>query len=86
MSRVVPAVGILLVTLLGGCTSPAVDLETEGDALMQLSRDWSDLVAKGELEAILAGWAEDAVMMPPGLPPLEGKPAIRGYLEPPPGN
>lgn len=53
----------------------------EGEALMQLSRDWSDLVATGNLDAILAGWADDAVMMPPGTPPLEGKPAIREYVE-----
>ncbi len=67
--------------LANGCTSSAVDLEAEGEALMQLSRDWSDLAATGDLDAIMAGWAEDAVMMPPGFPALEGKAAIRGYVE-----
>ncbi len=33
------------------------------------------------MDAIMAGWAEDAVMMPPGTPPLEGKAAIRAYVE-----
>ncbi len=81
MRRGDSAIVILLVTLLNGCASPAVDLMAEGEALMQISRDWSDLVATGDLDAILSGWADDAVMMPPGLPALEGKTAIREYVE-----
>ena len=37
--------------------------------------------ASRALDSIMSGWADDAVMMPPGLPPLEGKAAIRGYVE-----
>ena len=48
---------------------------------MQFSRDWSRLAATGNLDSILNGWAEDAVMMPPGLPPLQGKDAIKQYVE-----
>ena len=81
MNRRVPSIAIVLVTLLSGCTRLAVDLEAEGEALMQLSRDWSDLVATGDLDALMAGWAEDAVMMPPGMPAVEGKSAIRSYVE-----
>ena len=58
-----------------------MDLEAEGRALMQLSREWSDRVATGNLDSIMAGWADDAVMMPPGLAPLMGKPAIQAYVE-----
>ena len=57
------------------------DLEAEGEGLMQLSRDWSDRVATRDIEAIMREWAENAVMLPPGMPMLEGKPAIRGYVE-----
>lgn len=81
MNRRVPLVAIVLVTLLSGCTRPAVDLEAEGEALMQRSRDWSDVAATNDLDAIMAWWAEDAVMMPPGVPAVEGKPAIRDYVE-----
>ena len=59
-----------------------MDVEAEGEALMQLSRDWSDLVATGDMDAIMAGWAEDAVMMPPGTPPLEGRPQYGPTLKP----
>jgi len=48
---------------------------------MQLSKDWSALVGAGEYEAALANWAEDAVMLPPGLPVLEGRSAIQAYVE-----
>ena len=33
------------------------------------------------MDSIMAFWAEDAVMMPPGMPALEGKQAIRNYVE-----
>ena len=48
---------------------------------MRISREWSNAAASGNLEAILAYWAEDAVMMAPGQPPLRGKPAIRKFVE-----
>jgi uncharacterized protein (TIGR02246 family) len=70
-----------MTVILSGCSAPATDREAEGRALMQLSRDWSDRVAAGNLDSIMAGWADDAVMMAPGLPPLEGKAAIRQYVE-----
>lgn len=56
------------------------DHEAEARALMQLSREWSDLVSAGNLEAGMEFWAEDAVMLPPGLPVLSGKGAIREYV------
>ncbi len=67
--------------LLIGCRPQSPDLEAEGRALMQVSREWSNRVATGNLDSIMTGWADDAVMMAPGLPPLEGKPAIREYVE-----
>lgn len=57
------------------------DLALAGEELMQLSRDWSDLVASGNLEAGMEFWAEDAVMLPPDMPILEGREAIREYVE-----
>jgi ketosteroid isomerase-like protein len=58
-----------------------VDSKTEGDALMKLSREWSAKVASAPLDDWIDYWAEDAVMMPPGLPALRGKAAIRQYVE-----
>jgi len=75
------SVAVGFASLLIACRPPAVDVESEGNALMQLSRDWSKLATTGKLDSIMNGWADDAVVMAPGLPPLEGKPAIRSYVE-----
>lgn len=61
--------------------TPKIDKKAEGDALMQLSQEWSDVVTTGNLDKILEGWAEDAVMMVPGLSPLKGKEAIKAYVQ-----
>jgi uncharacterized protein (TIGR02246 family) len=55
--------------------------DAEGDALMKLSRDWSAMIATAPIDHWIDFWAEDAVMMPPGLPPIRGKAAIRQYVE-----
>ena len=67
-------------TLLGGCSKPAVDQEAEGRELMELSRTWSDIVEAGDMDSALEFWADDAVMLPPDLPVLSGKSAIREYV------
>lgn len=66
--------------LLVGCLETTVDREAEAQELMQLSRDWSAMVGAGDLEASIDLWADDAVMLPPELPVLSGKPAIREYV------
>jgi ketosteroid isomerase-like protein len=73
---------LLLGLVSGACGAPQqVDLEAEGEALMQLSREWSDLVTTAPVDEWIGFWAEDAVMMPPDLPPLRGRAAIREYVE-----
>lgn len=71
---------IAAATILSGCTA-APDLDAEGQALMQLSRDWSAMVPAGDWDTMIEYWAPDAVMMPPGTPPLLGREAIRAYVE-----
>jgi ketosteroid isomerase-like protein len=74
-------VAVLTVVLTLAACQPSVDVEAEGAALMQLSRDWSSRVSSADVDDWINFWAEDAVMMPPGLPPLRGKAAIREYVE-----
>lgn len=66
--------------LLSGCGSPRVDVEAEEQRLMELSREWSDVAAGDDVEALMSYWADDAVMMAPGQPPLRGKDAIREFV------
>jgi ketosteroid isomerase-like protein len=58
-----------------------VDSKREADSLMNLSREWSAKVASAPMNEWIDFWAEDAVMMPPGLPAVRGKAAIRQYVE-----
>jgi ketosteroid isomerase-like protein len=66
-----------------GCarTPEPVDTNAEADKLMDISRQWSTVAGSGDLEATLAYWADDAVMMAPGQAPLRGKDAIRKFVE-----
>lgn len=76
-----PLLAVAGVAALTACVEPGVDVQAEGAALMQLSRDWAEIAATGDLEALTAFWADDAILMPPGVPPIEGKAAIREYVE-----
>ncbi|MDZ7643013.1 MAG: hypothetical protein U5K76_01510 [Woeseiaceae bacterium] len=71
---------VALFLLFSGCTDTTVDREAEAQKLMQLSREWSALVEAGKLEESIDFWADDAIMLPPDLPVLSGKAAIREYV------
>ena len=71
----------ILYSILLSCNNQSqVDKKHEGEKLMQLSREWSDKVKTGDLDKILEGWADDAIMMVPRLSPLKGKEAIKDYV------
>jgi ketosteroid isomerase-like protein len=43
--------------------------------------EWADLATAGtDVEKVLSYWSEDAVLIFPGQPVLEGKAAIRAYV------
>lgn len=71
--------GILL--LAAGCTDTNVDREEEGQKLMNLSLEWSEVASTGNIDSLMTYWSDDAVMMAPGQPPLRGKKAIRSFVE-----
>ena len=81
MRRIDAVVVVSVLALVAGCAPPGADVEAEGEALMERSRSWSELAQTGDVDSMMAYWAEDAVMMPPGMPPLEGKAAIREFVE-----
>ena len=70
-----------LVACLGACSASTVDKQAEAEALMELSREWSKVAASGDLEATLDFWSDDAVLLEPKLPIIEGKLAIRAHIE-----
>lgn len=72
---------LLLFVFLTGCGETKIDTKSEGERLMQISREWSKSAATDDVEKTLSYWADDAVMMSSGQPPLKGKKAIREMVE-----
>ena len=49
---------------------------------MHQDAEWADLASAGkDVDKIVSYWSDDAVLIFPGQPVLEGKPAIRAYVE-----
>ena len=63
------------------CGGPKINTVAEGEKLMQVSRDWSNAAASGNIDSILSYWAEEAMVMEPGYPALKGKKEIRSMVE-----
>lgn len=74
-------IALLLLIGIAGCGENKIDTKTEGEHLMQVSREWSKLASTDSVEKILSYWADDAVIMSPGQPPVKGKKAIREMIE-----
>ena len=50
--------------------------------LLHRDAEWADLASVGkDVDKIVSFWSDDAVLIFPGQPVLEGKPAIRAYVE-----
>jgi ketosteroid isomerase-like protein len=63
------------------CSQRAFDPTTEGERLLRRDSEWADLATAGkDIEKVLSYWSEDAVLIFPGQPVLEGKTAIRAYV------
>lgn len=75
------AAGVTACQPASNAPSPAVDQAAELEALKKVSARWSDVSGTGDIEAELSFWADDAVFMPPGADFLDGKAAIRAFLE-----
>lgn len=62
------------------CNGQKVDLKIEEEKLMQTSEDWARAAGTDSLEKILSYWADDAVILSPGLATVKGKAAIREFV------
>jgi ketosteroid isomerase-like protein len=73
---------ILLVALMGGCTSappatPAVDQAAISAAIDSVTSAFAAAVAARDTNAVAAFYTDDARLMPPNAPRADGKDAIR---------
>ncbi len=47
---------------------------------MKRDAEWAAAAAGKDVEKIISYWSDDALVMPPGQPTLEGKPALRSFV------
>ena len=62
---------------------PAAAADSDSAARSEVvarSAAWSAAAQTRDVEKVLAFWADGAVVMPPGSPPISGKAAIRDYV------
>jgi ketosteroid isomerase-like protein len=64
-----------------GCERNSFDADSERAALLARDAEWATLAsAKSDVEKIVSYWSDDAIVMPPGQPVVEGKAALREFV------
>ncbi len=73
---------VLTLVLFVGCyQAAAFDAATEETKLLRRDAEWADLATAGkDVDKIVSYWTDDAVVIQPGQPVVEGKAAIRAYV------
>jgi ketosteroid isomerase-like protein len=73
---------VAAVVALGACAvKPTFDPVAESAKLQRRDAEWADLATAGtNVDSIVSYWTDDAVVIEPGQPVVEGKAAIRNYV------
>ena len=73
---------LVLSFLVLSCSQRKFDSASEQADLLRRDAEWADLAAAGkDVDKIVSYWSDDALLIFPGQPVLEGKAAIRDYVE-----
>jgi uncharacterized protein (TIGR02246 family) len=79
MSRRTVLLGAMLLTA-AACAPAAPDTSADEARLREEAPMWFDHYNRGDADAVANLYAEDAMLMAPGVPPVSGRAAIRNYL------
>lgn len=74
------AAGLIALAGCGQSTSPAANTAADEGAIRAINPAWFKAYNAGDADGIVALYAEDAVLNPPGAPPARGPAAIREFL------
>jgi len=59
-----------------------MDLDAEKARLLRRDAEWAHVACEGRgIDRILSYWTDDAVVLPPAVPTIVGKTALRQYVE-----
>ncbi|MBK5187618.1 MAG: DUF4440 domain-containing protein [Gemmatimonadaceae bacterium] len=66
---------------ISACSSPHFDASAAQATLLRRDAEWADAATAGkDTDKIVSYWTDDALIMFPGQPTIEGKKAIRAYV------
>lgn len=74
------AVTIALIALPAAGCSTTADVTKAQQTLLQVDRAWAATSLSGKVDSIVSYWAEDARVVGPGQPVLQGRAAIRSMV------
>ena len=73
---------LVLSFLVLSCSPRKFDSTVEEANLLHRDAEWADLASAGkDVDKIVSYWSDDALLIFPGQPVLEGKAAIHAYVE-----
>jgi uncharacterized protein (TIGR02246 family) len=80
-SRIGPAAfgAVAVLVALTGCVSAGRPADVRAQ-ILRLDREWSQAAQRRDVDRVISYWADDAIVLPPGSPPVVGKAAIREFV------
>ena len=70
-----------MLAALAACSASHFDSSTAQATLLRRDAEWADLAKSGkDVDRIVSYWTDDALLIFPGQPTIEGKKAIRTYV------
>lgn len=83
MKNPIVFLGLCALVSLASCgqPEPEIDPQKEADNLIATSREWARAAQTGDTDSILSYWSEDAVLIMPQGPAVEGQAALREVLK-----
>lgn len=80
--RSLKTAGLIGLAILAAGFAGAAGGKQDEEALLRVDREWAAAASEGkDLERILSYWSDDATVYPPGGPVVQGKAAIRAFVE-----
>jgi ketosteroid isomerase-like protein len=79
IARLILVLGTMISVV--SCATPAFDPASESQKLLRRDAEWVALASAGkDVERMVSYWSDDAVVIPPGQPIVEGKAALRAFV------
>lgn len=81
MRLTLAALHVPVLLLVASCATGRFDALTEERRLLERDAEWANAASAGkDIAKIVSYWSDDAIVIPPGQPILEGKSAIRAFV------